>query len=791
MKRSYHLFILSFLLLFSFVSLHAASISGTVTDATNGQHLSHANITVTGTQIGAMTNKKGTFSLQGLVAGPITLRIRYVGYETADTTISASENAPIVLMLKLYPAVIPTSGVVVTSNRYEQELKDVALPVRVVTSRQIENTAPISLPDAIATEPGISLSRDGIWGTRAVIRGLSQQKIVTLVDGNRIDTAPDLAAGMSMVDVNDIERVEVIRGAGSALYGTGAVGGVINVVTKKGTYTDAFHFNGSVISSYGSVNNLGAGHLKLNTGGSNWYLYASTMYRSAENTQTPTGELENSQFSDNNIAVKAGFKPYKNQEIRLNFQQFNAEDVGIPGSFAFPVSAKVTYPSEQREMLSAEWIGRNWSSHLRQTSLKFFYQDIERRVESIPNIVKLIPGPPDKRMTVNSIYPGADHFTDGAQFQTDWLLNQQNFFIAGIDYWQKKYEGFRTKNLTIEILSPADNSVINTIEKAVADLPLPDSKYQSLGFYAQNEFKTSNEKLALTVGGRYDFIHTENDEGLYPLYEITNGVRNDTPAGQAPLWLAAEDDDKSWSANASAWYQLTPAMRLVATGARSFRSPSLEERYQYIDLGSIVKIGDPNLEPEDGWFSDLGFQLNTNKLAWNANIFYNQLENLVIESPSTYEGRQALQKANVGKARLYGFDSRLDWLFQPGMSVYSTIAYVRGEDRTDDSPLPSIPALSGQIGYSWKTRLFDLNVSAIMFANQDNPAAGEVSTPGYTYFNSYIATRPLKLAAFQNRFVLGIENITDREYRNHLSTNRGLVDSEPGRNVILRWILDF
>ena len=100
----------------------------------------------------------------------------------------------------------------------------------------------MSLSNVLASEPGIAMGSDGVWSTSINIRGLSENRLVTLIDGNRIETATDLTASLSMVDVNDIERVEVIKGAQSSLYGTGAMGGIVNIITKDG------HFSGKPYS---------------------------------------------------------------------------------------------------------------------------------------------------------------------------------------------------------------------------------------------------------------------------------------------------------------------------------------------------------------------------------------------------------------------------------------------------------------------------------------------------------------------------------------------------------------
>ncbi len=775
------------------ISAQTGAITGKIRATDTEETLSGANINLVGTTFGTISNQKGEFVIKKAPVGNQKLKIRYIGYQEKTLDVTITGNETIRLTIKLTPAIIQTQGVVVTSSRYEKELTDVSMPVTIVTGKQISNIAPVTLVDAIKSEPGLALGRDGVWGTRLVVRGLSRNNLVTLIDGNRLETATDLAADLAMVDVNDIERIEVIRGAGSALYGTGAIGGVINVVTRNSYYSDQFHANGGLTGGFSSVNSMGSGHAHLDMGNSRWFFYLSRMYRNAQNIQTPAGKLANSQFTDQNISAKAGFKLFKNSEFKLAYHNFQAEDVGIPGGGTlFPAGALVRYPVEKRENLSVELVSRNWTSWLRQTSVKYFMQDVTREVEHIPFTVKLMPGQPPKRVSVEKVTPGAIHLVDGVQFQSDWLPTKNQYVIAGIDYWQRQYEGHRSKFQKIEVLNAVDNSVMKTILKEIGELPLPDSKYASFGVFGQDEVRIWQEKLVLTVGGRYDWIHIQNDDALNPAFEITDGIRNDSPTGQTVLWTAGESKNKSWSANFNMLYHLHPALKFKLTTARSFRSPVLEERYQFIDLGNLVKIGDPNLEPEKGVFGDLGFELSLNKFAFSGNVFGNEIKDMVVDLPSTYQNRSALKKVNVGQARLTGFDGRIDWGVLPALALYGTLGYVKGEDVKNNTPLPLIPPLNGRLGFRWKSPMyFNLDFAANMYATQDRIVADELRTPGYTTMDIFLNTNQLTTRFMVTRLVLGVENVTDRLYRNHLATNRGLIVAEPGRNFVVQWLMEF
>ena len=265
---------------------------------------------------------------------------------------------------------------------------------------------------------------------------------------------------------------------------------------------------------------------------------------------------------------------------------------------------------------------------------------------------------------------------------------------------------------------------------------------------------------------------------------------NRSPANQQVLWDSYDVQDVSWSGNLGLLYHVTPKTDITFNAARAFRSPFLEERYQYIDQGNLVKIGDPNLKPEEGRFFDVGLRHWGERFRLNSHVFYNQINNMVVEVPTTYEGRNAFMKTNIGSVELYGADLHFEFNLNSTLSVYSTAAYTYGQDTYAEEALPLVPPLNGRLGVRFTHSLFSLDLISTLFAEQDRTASWELTTPGYTLFDAYVTSRSFALGQIQAMVFLGVENILDRDYRNHLSTNRGSIMVEPGRNVSIRFQLN-
>lgn len=770
-------------------------LSGVVFDKETNAAIYGAVINIQETNNKTYSGKSGEYYLADIKAGEYVIKITSLGYKNLEYTakINSGENKRLEFYLE--PAGVEIGEITVTSTRYETLIKDVPMPFEVVGKDEIFKSTGISISDMVKNKPGISLVRDGIWATDISIRGLSRNNVVTLIDGNRIETANDIAARLSMFDLTGIERIEVIKGASSSLYGTGAMGGVVNIITKNEGYNSNFYTCGSLLSSFNSVNNGGTGRLMLNAGFSKWYARVSGMYRSANNTATPDGDLKNSQYRDEQVSADVGYKPHKNHEIKLNYQKYYGSDIGIPGAAPlFPSIADVKYTKVSRDFFTAEYNIKNIIPSLQNISFKYFLQNIQRDVETLPYTVQIKPASGNQRkqrISVLSIMPQASHNTMGGQIQSQWKLSEMQNLIAGVEIWQRNLESSRERNQKIEIYDSLGINIVSTTLKTTGETPLPKSDFRTIGLYAEDVMKVFSS-LKVTLGGRYDFIKVTNDITYNPVYDITNGVRNNTPAGQKVIWQASSNNNESWSTNLGVLYSLLKDVDLTFNAARTFRSPSIEERYQYIDLGSSVRIGNPTLESEKGYFLDLGLRVWKQKYSFHTNIFLNNFSDLVVELPGTYDGKPALIKTNIGKARLYGFDMDFMYNFYKSFVAYISAGYVRGEDIENNLNLPQIPPFNGRVGLkSQIAKYFILDVSSTVFAEQDKVAAGEITTLGYAVFDASLSSVPFKLAVTNVKILAGVENMFDKSYRNHLSTSRGSITTEPGRNLFVRINVDF
>lgn len=727
--------------------------------------------------------------------------------EEKNNTVSSSEpedlSAPADTSIVVDP-VFTLGESVITSLRVSKKLMETPSSVVVSPVLNFQKNSALTISNVLATEPGIAFGGDGVWATNVNVRGFSENRLITLIDGDRMETATDLTASMSMVDINDVERIEVIKGAQSSLYGTGAMGGIINIITKDGHFADKPYFEGAFNSSFASVNRYFSNNLSLGTGSKKWYFRVSGTIGDAQNIKTPQGVIENSQFTTSNVAAKFGFKPLPNHLLKVQYQRNWSYNVGIPGGSAFPGPADATYSQIGRNLADISYEIKDITTMFSSLKFSYFYQDNVRDVVVHPNTVTttVMANGNTQYTAPQLLAPNSKHITNSGQVQATFNFSDNNTFVTGADYFRRDLTTSRTKLITINIVKPSGDTLkTNNVERG--ETPIPNSSSSTAGVFIQDEARFFDNKFIVNLGGRIDGIWTKNDECHDVDYIIMNGTRQDPPATQRITFQAGKTFDLSWSANLGLLYKFAKKGDLYLNASRSFRAASLEERFKYIDLGNYVRLGNPNLRPEDGYSADLGVRFWGDRFSLQTSFFVNRINNMIVEAPgefvyqltsdSSKDTLPALINSNVSKALLYGADFKAEYNVVANLVFSLSGSYVRGRDIVEKTDLPLIPPLNGRFGarYTFPT-VGTVEMTLIGATKQDKIAEGETATDGYLRLDLSLYTKRFKLGKYcAIQGFAGIDNITNTAYTNHLSTNRGSVSIEPGRNIYVRLNFSF
>ena len=769
-------------LLFLLASVYASAettgtLEGRVVDRETDETLCGADVVLEGTGLGTSTDRDGKYAVSDVPAGVHTLVAMKMGYRRARKEVAVSAGEVVAVRFELEKTVYTLEEIVVTARGRITRREDVPGSVGIVREVDIETENPIGLSDAAAHLPGISAGSDMPWGSRVHVRGFSRDHVVFLVDGNRVSTTTELAAQFGTVAPHDIERVEILKGPISVLYGTGSIGGVVNVITRTGTFAGGGAWDIGWVSAYESsadgVNTYG----RIGWNSPRFYILLTQSYRNYGSYRAGKGvQVPNSQFEDYQSSIGTGYRLTDRHRLEAKAQYMEARDVGIPGAEGvFPEPATATYPATRRTLLELRWTYLPSHGFWRESRLTLFLQPVDRRVEVIPNTVTETP---TKHTRPQRIAPRADHDVMGARWQHTFRTARHTL-VAGAAGWQKNLKGSRTREIDIDLYD-SSGTCVRTVQQTIEDRPLPDALYRPIGVYAEDEVKLAPNVL-LSLGGRIDRIHTENRR-TYKTY---------VPLAEEVLWEATQDNDVSWSIQSGLLYRPVPGWHVHGVLARSFRSPGLEERYLYVDLGAQVRIGDPDLDPEEGWFSEVGIRVQRDAFTWTSQMFLNAARNLVVDAPYTYEGRPALRKTNAGGTRIYGFESEVNCTIGSKWLVSGDIAYTRGRDVENAKDLPTMPPLNAhlRVRYGANAGMWvEWAVGGV--ARQDRVAPGESETPGHVTSGIKLGYRGCTTGHVKHNVTLGVRNLSDRQYREHLTTSRGFPLYAPGRSVYLSWAVE-
>jgi iron complex outermembrane receptor protein len=211
------------------------SINGLVLDVT-GDALAGANVRLEGTLLGAVADKTGRFEIIKLRPGNYFLSVTFIGYRAKRLAVEvrAGEAASVVFRLQESP--IQLEQVVITASKRQEDLQEAVNSVSVLSARDIERRNSFRVDKALESVPGVNLTAENvnIRGSTGYSRGAGS-RVLVLLDGVPALTSDLGAMNWDIVPITDVERVEVVKGAGSALYGTFALGGIINIITKPPT----------------------------------------------------------------------------------------------------------------------------------------------------------------------------------------------------------------------------------------------------------------------------------------------------------------------------------------------------------------------------------------------------------------------------------------------------------------------------------------------------------------------------------------------------------------------------
>jgi TonB-dependent heme/hemoglobin receptor len=645
---------------------------------------------------------------------------------------------------------VTLTDVVVTPTGSAKESFDTSLPVNLISSLDLDEKIAVSMAEIFLKEPGVDVVTAGPGSVHPIIRGLSGERVLVLVNGARLSEQRPGGNHAFSLDPAQIERVEVVRGPASVLYGSDAIGGVINFITKGAddNSTPEARTGGEADVQYESATDgwKVSAHLRFGQGRFNGY--AGGTCKDAGNIETPEGELANSFYKGYTIwsggnYIGEGWQTY----VDYSFME---ADIGVPAPTAF---SEDYFRGEKHHRLALGYEATDLSDIWDRFSVDFGWQRHNRdryRLKTAGNPPVVLGD-----MEIN-ILLDIDTYT--LKPQVVLFPNDTHRVTVGLDTFYENVTSGRTIRDTASAwVNPGFDSVP----------VIPDSKRMGVGAFVQDEIALG-DRWIVTPGLRADWIEART-EG-HPRHQLT---------------VEKTSASSAVSGNLGLLYKASNAVNLYGNVGRAFRAPTFLELYFYgpHDVGN--DIGDPDLDPETSWNFDIGLKTQTDRLQTMIGAFYNSVDDYIVKEKQASGDYQYM---NYNKVTLYGAEAGLDYELDGGFSTFASVSYVRGENDETGEDLPGIPPLKSRYGVRYDAKLGAKNglwveLAGLTASDQDTTGPNERETDGYTRGDIRMGVD----LGDSWSFVAAVENFTDELYQDHLSATWqefGLND-QPGRNVKL------
>lgn len=673
--------------------------------------------------------------------------------------------------------------VVVTATRTSTKLENLPMNIEVLGERQIIENQPLTPVEALQYMPGITRQSDGGLASTPIIRGLSRERAPILIDGNPF--VGGRIRSYTLIDPFQIDRIEVIKGPASAFWGSDAVSGLVNVVTRKAEngFGKKMRIGGSLYGGYQSVADFYRGRVELEGRGNGFDFLIGGGLRNAGNTMTPEGEIENSQFESTNVDFNIGYSWAANHRIEISGKYFKNENVGFPGGLGAPGPPRVTrrFDPDTQTGINLAYDGTNISDKIESIGARVFYKEQNLHIDQITRIPFPMMTNVNRRIHVML---DVDVPFMGGRFWTTLKQKGSARLTLGVDYLREHRVGTH-RDLNIQIFNPAGEQV-NEIDRPYTQIQ-PDSYSNSLGVFAIEELHLG-DRVDLLFAARFDNVSTRIEREPFDIPSIAS-IYNDENTS---------DNDIAVTGSVGLKYRATDALSVTANVANSFRGTDLFSKYHFTAVGEGFLVPNPNLDPERGVFYELGTKYQTDGLSVEANFFQNYLNNLFVQADITFNDAPSVQFQNIGEAVLTGFEWDARAKIGTLSSVFFSGALIKGTNEITDNPLPSIPATQMWTGvhYRDKNNRFFVQPELLLVLDQNDPAPNEIESPGYAIFNIKAGLNLHNLSDNipHTRLVFSITNVGNELYRSHVS--RGApgnqnVFMEPGRSFNVGFVTRF
>lgn len=667
------------------------------------------------------------------------------------------------------------------------------------------------------SEPGVNFNRSN---ESINIRGLDRDRVLTTIDGIRVPWLTDGArsqgpsggaqGGLDSIDFNGLSSVDIVRGANSSQAGSGALGGAVQLFTLNpdDLLNEGKDFGSLLKTDYDSADR-------------SWGLNAAVAGRAHDTAwllqvgQRQGHELE-SGGTDNLFGTRrteATPSDTDQQSLLVKLQQRfdGGHTLGFTGEIfererdidsrsnqgsTYLIGENSTQEDTQRQRLSLDYDYRAESGNalIDHAQAIVYWQKLERdddqdAVRGVDARAGVIPGfvygplgdpyffPSGAYGRQNSIEKTLYGFSGNVGKNLEIAGLSNDLSIGGELYWvdtQQDSKGYDNCPETLNPLQPMGPAACAFLHTNQADMPKAEGRQWAV--YAADEIAFANGAVKVTPGLRYDAYEQNPKAGG----SYASNVNPDNAST-----LQGSNDSKVSGSLLTTW-QVTTHTLLYAQWAQGFKAPDATQLYMnYGAPGTYLRVGNPDLKPEESNGLEVGAQLGDEYLGGALSLFDNRYKNFIDEDVAVDDDTIAqigldpadyplgvTRTENRSKVRIYGAEVSAHWAFEPNWKIWGSLAWTVGKDRETDQHLNSVAPLTSIIGLSYEQERYgaDLMLTAAR-ARDKVETTSDFKAPGYGVVDLTGYWEPAALDGV--KLQAGLFNLLDKKYWNALNVPNG------------------
>lgn len=692
----------------------------------------------------------------------------------------------------------PVEIVVTASRGTEQDPLLVPQAITSIEKSDIESSVKTDVDDIIRTTPGLGLApaegNPNYWQEGFTIRGLGAQRVLTLTDGVR-QAGQGIGYGggnLSLYDTSSIEKIEVLRGPASVLYGTDSFGGVVNIITREPQRRTEAGTNGGIGYEFDASRDLNRANAYVDFGDENYSAIVGGSFTDAGEPNLPNDEdAQGGSFKNKGIWGKVDFHLDGESKIRLIGNYDRNEDVVVtdqkislpiakfppPGSSSLITSPLYfEFPVYSRQLLGAEYEASGLDSCWEYFKTGLYWQqlnrDFHRETAFYPTGSPGFAGPPlfyNPAATVTTSVVDTDDEVNTYEWQSQaryaW---DKHTFTFGLDV------GYDTTDLpeteTQKVVGQAGIGAVNGATKVISR-NRADADQSRVGLYAQDSIEMDSWEIIPGIRG--DFFSISNSTTDY------------------------DDDEFGLSGSVGAVYKKSKDQSYYASLASGFRVPDLGERFQngIVNLGAPTRIiGKENLDPERALTAEIGTKSRSGDFSYEAAAYWSEISDYIgTKSLGFVGGFVTEQYDNLGDVTLYGGEAGVTYQATERLDVFANLSRTWTDDTDKLDVMNWVFNYGARYAQPVESEWFELVTPALVartvLESEDktvSPGRAVYDASGFTVVDLSVSLDLKENKLGKGKLITGVKNLFDKTYQEPF-----FPENQPERSVFVSVRFDF